>query len=591
MIVILKHLVFEALKDELVKMHVVVPEKNEYGSKRYKARGRHSYDGYSNSSCDVDMAALTMREAQNFLKVLDATPVLGTKVAAADVRKYLKIADEGLDGVKARTCRQAAWMLEMFFAQLPHHTIFSQDDYGGESHSGYFVTDVDYEPEKVGGRHDSRQEEYTEVNLCHVENDFRRGTKVTLHKGDCLNMTCLEILASRGYVPETPELMAKLRKETERFYSVQEMIGTQFVAKGLGLPDLDNALEKTEGWSRYRSNKIKLDRFGETRVVVDVLQESDEQKDRWDHSGKSVDPYRWHKWNMRFHAPSEDELVRHLEADEDTAEPVDVDIPVHPLVPCFDLRRHCRMRVHVNNLQKYVYDKTVAENLILPERDWKMIDLLVDHSENTFRDIVRGKGQSMNILCAGVPGTGKTASAEVFAEFKSRPLYTVQCSQLGLDAEQVEKNLSVIMDRANRWNAVLLLDEADVYIHKRGADLNQNAIVGAFLRVLEYASCILFMTTNLGDSVDDAITSRCIAKLSYEPPSPEDQAKIWRILADLNGLEVKDREIQKVVDKHPKLTGRDVKNILKLASFVCQADGKPLDAVAVEYALQFKPTE
>ncbi len=233
----------------------------------------------------------------------------------------------------------------------------------------------------------------------------------------------------------------------------------------------------------------------------------------------------------------------------------------------------------------------MSDRLILPQRDWDMVNLLVDHSTNEFQDIVVGKGQSMNILACGIPGSGKTVTSEVFSEFKERPLYVIQCSQLGMDVESVEVNLGVIINRANRWNAVLLLDEADVYIRKRGEDLNQNAIVGAFLRVLEYSNCILFMTTNLEDSVDDAITSRCIAKLHYSAPAVDDQIKIWKILALLNKIDMDDAEIKKVAEKHSHLTGRDVKNLLKLASFVNQSSKKPITAKTIEFAMQFKPTE
>lgn len=585
MIVILKPMIFQVLEKDLIRLNVL-----ELQKETLKGKGRHEYTGYTNNECKIDLTSLTKRECENLLEILDTLKVHGTKMVAADIRKFLRASKDGIGTIRARTCRQASWMLELFFAQLPHHTIFSKDDYGGHSHSGYYVSECDYEPEKPSRNYDRKEPEYTWFGIFHIQNDRRYYDTCKLERSDCQEMTCLEILANKGYVPENPILMEKLRIETERYYKEQEDVGKQCVAVGLGLCDLDNALEEKKSYYQ-RENKIKLDRFTSTRVVIDVLKESDEDRNNIEGSGKNVDVYRWHKWNMRFHAPNEDELVRHLEADEDTAEPVDVDIPVHPLVPCFDLRRHLRMRIHINNLTPYIYDKSVADRLVLPKRDWNMIELLVDHSSNNFEDIVANKGRSMNVLCAGSPGVGKTASAEVFAEFKKRPLYTIQCAQLGMDAEEVEKNLSVIMDRANRWNAVLLLDEADVYISKRGTDLNQNAIVGAFLRVLEYTSCILFMTTNLGDSVDDAITSRCIAKLNYHPPGPKDQARIWRILTDLNKLDFSDKEIEKVTTKHPNLTGRDVKNLLKLASFVCQANKKPLDAAMIDYVLEFKPTQ
>lgn len=592
MIVILKAAVWDRLKPELAGFDIQELEADNYTSSGRRKKGtRHNF---THDGAEIDMTALTKKEAEKLLKILDETNIHGSRVAAADVRKYLKASKEGVDGIRARSCRQAAWLLELFFAGLPHNTVFSKDAYGGESHSGYWVGDVQYHPEVKQYGRDRYEPECVIVDFYHVENDWRQHTKLTLFKGDCHELTCQEILEAEGYVQETPKLMEKLRKETERYYAEYELVGTQYVAKGLGIIDLDNILEgKSEKRYSWRPSKIQLDKFGETRVVIDVFQEGEGEekrgKSKRGSGGDSIDIYRWHGWNMRFHSPSEDELVRHLEADDDTTDPPDIEIPVHPLVPCFDLRRHARMRIHINNLTPYEYNKSVADRLVLPERDWKMVNLLVDHSENVFEDIVSNKGRSMNILATGVPGVGKTCTAEIFSEFKEKPLYTVQCAQLGLDAEEVEKNLGIILQRATRWSAIVLLDEADVYIRRRESDLNQNAIVGAFLRVLEYASCILFMTTNLEESVDDAISSRCIAKLHYESPTPEDQGKIWKILADLNKLTISDKSIDKITKAHPKLTGRDVKNILKLSSFI--SDNGTVTFQTVEEALVFKPTQ
>jgi len=47
--------------------------------------------------------------------------------------------------------------------------------------------------------------------------------------------------------------------------------------------------------------------------------------------------------------------------------------------------------------------------------------------------------------------------------------------------------LARVLDVAFRWKAVLLLDEADIYLEKRTTvDLNRNAMTGIFLRQLEY---------------------------------------------------------------------------------------------------------
>lgn len=48
-------------------------------------------------------------------------------------------------------------------------------------------------------------------------------------------------------------------------------------------------------------------------------------------------------------------------------------------------------------------------------------------------------------------------------------------------------------------NAVVLFDESDVFLEERTqADLQRNALVSAFLRVLEYYDGILILTTNRG---------------------------------------------------------------------------------------------
>lgn len=548
--------------------------------------GKHAY-----RDLDLELGSYTAEEVRAIAALFETCGLQGTKVIAADIKKYLQAAEDGIEVVTARTVRQAAWMLEHYFAELPHHLIFSEDDYKGGSYVGYYVSDVDFEPEKKGDRHSYNEPAHVTIKMVYIDSDERCGHGIKLYAADVLTLTPRQILKRKGYVPESDERMAVLKDETERFYEVCKQIGKKYTAKGVGVKDLDDASERSEsGYIWGRTNEIQLDSFGvDCHVVIDVLQEKDDNKSSSSRD-TNIDLFRWHKWNLRFFTPSEDDLARHLEADEDTELAPDVQVPVHPLVPCFDLKRHVRLRAHINNLTPYVYRKEVADNLVLPERDIKMVNLLVDESQNTFKDVVTGKGASMNILSEGPPGTGKTVTAEVFAEFKERPLYSIQCSQLGMEPATVEKNLSVILTRANRWNAVLLLDEADVYIRKRGANMKHNAIVGVFLRVLEYASCILFMTTNLADNVDDAIASRCIVRLRYGAPGPDAQYKIWKNLARLNEIELEKGAVRQFVEKHPTISGRDVKNLLKLASFVAKADKKPIDYEALEFALQFKPT-
>ncbi|CAG7954652.1 unnamed protein product [Penicillium nalgiovense] len=99
-------------------------------------------------------------------------------------------------------------------------------------------------------------------------------------------------------------------------------------------------------------------------------------------------------------------------------------------------------------------------------------------------DLIAGKGNRLILLLHGGPGTGKTLTAESVAEIAERPLYRVTCGDVGIKPEEVEKYLE-------------MLDEADVFLEQRGLeDLNRNALVLAFLRVVEYFEGILILTTN-----------------------------------------------------------------------------------------------
>ncbi|CEN62310.1 Putative AAA family ATPase [Aspergillus calidoustus] len=65
---------------------------------------------------------------------------------------------------------------------------------------------------------------------------------------------------------------------------------------------------------------------------------------------------------------------------------------------------------------------------------------------------------------------------------------------------------------------VLLLDEADVFRSQRQASgLQRNSLVSVFLRVLEYYSGILFLTTNRVGNMGEAFESRIHINLYYPP--------------------------------------------------------------------------
>jgi len=326
-------------------------------------------------------------------------------------------------------------------------------------------------------------------------------------------------------------------------------------------------------------------------MVVDVFREGDKEDEERD---IPIDPWFWDRKTTAVGEWDDDDGGDQDDDREDLA-PDDVkerqlpEIPLHPMLATFDMRRHMRLRVHVACVEPYRYDETIATRLILPPDDRGLVEMLVAHN-GVFRDVVAGKSGGAVILAAGPPGTGKTLTAEVYAEAMKRPLYSVQCSQLGVSPEELEEELLKVFVRSQRWNAILLLDEADVYVAARGNDLDQNAIVGVFLRTLEYYAGVLFLTTNRADAVDDAVASRCIARIDYRVPASEAQRRIWEVLSTTAGIAISDAVIDQAVGEFHDLTGRDIKNLLKLSRMVGAARNQPITIETIRWVKRFKPT-
>ncbi|KAF6792021.1 hypothetical protein CMUS01_16199 [Colletotrichum musicola] len=146
-------------------------------------------------------------------------------------------------------------------------------------------------------------------------------------------------------------------------------------------------------------------------------------------------------------------------------------------------------------------------------------------------DLVKGKGKGLIIFLYGPPGVGKTSTAETIAAYSTpaRPLYPITCGDLGSDPVDIQTNLDNHFTLAHRWNCVLLLDEADVYLAERDIrDLSRNGIVSVFLRNLEYYSGVLFLTSNREGLIDEAFKSRIHVALRYKAIDDKGMEQIWR---------------------------------------------------------------
>ena len=230
-------------------------------------------------------------------------------------------------------------------------------------------------------------------------------------------------------------------------------------------------------------------------------------------------------------------------------------------------------RLDVESITDIQFRDDSWDKLVLQEDKKALIRAIVEHQQGTFTDIVEDKGGGSIFLLHGPPGQGKTLTAETIAEILHRPLYAISVGELGVSPDELEERLRTILDLATVWNAVLLLDEADIFLEARDErDIVRNAMVGVFLRLLEYHQGVLFLTTNRVKNIDQAFYSRISIGLEFPAAEDEKRAKIWMNLLD--AAELLDNPIAKddidVLARHD-LNGRQIKNVIRLAQTVAKS--------------------
>ncbi|KAJ3336918.1 hypothetical protein HDU93_001986 [Gonapodya sp. JEL0774] len=261
----------------------------------------------------------------------------------------------------------------------------------------------------------------------------------------------------------------------------------------------------------------------------------------------------------------------------------------------------------VDWLEPIKFNATAFDQLVLAPERKRLIRALVKFGDGGFEDVVAGKSGGSVFLLHGAPGTGKTLTAgneiariarmvfrercgyltrrlhltEAIAEVLQRPLYYVTMGELGVTPEDLERRLSAVLDLCAGWNALVLIDEADVFLEKRATqDVLRNAMVCVMLRLVEYHQGILFLTTNRVKNFDPALESRVTVALRYDELTPSARVQVWENLlsripkgmAGRPGLNVDDSVDTRKLGEH-KLNGRQIKNAIRLALALAEEEG------------------
>lgn len=325
-----------------------------------------------------------------------------------------------------------------------------------------------------------------------------------------------EVLAKRNIRAASPESIERAKKLNTKVAAFSNEANKQFDAWGVGL---------VQGWWGFEEVNVGW-KDSPTSVIVEPDLENEDAHD---------DRHHGNEWFL-------------------------------PFVRVFSLKHKDYIYVDVESMKEHVYHRDGRNKIVLPPKMFTALDSIFNaQRENIFGDLFHGRHGGIVVMANGPSGVGKTLTAEVFAEFQERPLYSIEMSEIGTSVTSVEENLQKIFARAKKWNAVLLFDEADIFLSEREAsDLERSAIVGIFLRLLDYYEGTFFLTTNRGEGIDKAFKSRVTLYLNYPNLSEETRKKIWQTMLASAGATVTVTDVTWNDIAAKPLNGRQIRNQVRL---------------------------
>jgi SpoVK/Ycf46/Vps4 family AAA+-type ATPase len=166
-----------------------------------------------------------------------------------------------------------------------------------------------------------------------------------------------------------------------------------------------------------------------------------------------------------------------------------------------------------------------------------------------------------------------------------------ELNQYNIPAE-FERCLKQLLRYATMWKAVVLLDEADVFLEGRseaaGVATEHNALVAVFLKQLEYFSGIVFLTSNRVNVFDKAMKSRIHLALEYLPPGHDVRRQIWTQCLSVLPANELELDIEEDVEMflRDEINGREIANAVRTARTLARYKGVRLSTAHLETVLE-----
>lgn len=235
--------------------------------------------------------------------------------------------------------------------------------------------------------------------------------------------------------------------------------------------------------------------------------------------------------------------------------------------------------------------KVALKSVIISEKKRNEIEAAISQLANTnlifkewgFEEVFE-KGTAVSLLFWGIPGTGKTLTAQAIADSLGAELKVVGTAELqSSEPGGMERTMREVFRVANSRNMssyeqkqVILFDECDSLLMDRN-DVGPilGAQVNALLSEIEHYNGVIIFTTNRLGKLDPALERRITAKIEFEFPDKEARLAIWKRMIPEKAPLAQDVDFGKL-SEYP-LAGGNIKNaVLNAARAAAHAPLKPV---------------
>lgn len=185
-------------------------------------------------------------------------------------------------------------------------------------------------------------------------------------------------------------------------------------------------------------------------------------------------------------------------------------------------------------------------------------------------------GRGVTAMFHGASGTGKTMSALAIAgELQSQVLRIDLSRVVSKYIGETEKHLDAVFRDATQCGAVLLIDEADALLGKRGEikdahDRYSVMEVSFLLQRIESYDGVAIFTTNARQNIDPAFLRRLRFIIEFPRPDAAAREDIWRRCLPEDSYQISDAEFRQLARKID-MTGGHIRQITLQAAFLAAA--------------------